>query len=112
VRYLAAKPHANDVWLLGHAPTVCYALHAHAPTKYLDFRMAYHKLACFATAAERTRYSQVEPEADFFEALQKKKPHYIVDSADFFVTLQRRYPTLFERYKPTKIGGFTVYQQV
>lgn len=100
----------QPIWILGDQPSLYHALNAYCPNKYLDFRIATHKLPCFAHPSRKQK-SRLEPEALFFVEFSSDKPEYILDTRHYFDVLRTRYPTLFEQYSGTPVGNFVVYQR-
>lgn len=109
ILYFMQKVPAGETWLLDNQLGLYLYLDTQSTLKYMDFRMAYYKLACFG-ATDSQLISQIEPDIAFFKEFQAHKPTYIIDSQHaFFPKLRNRYPTLFDSYKSIPLGNYVVY---
>lgn len=107
--YFMRKMPSGEAWLLDDALGLYRYTNPPTTLKYLDFRMAYHKLSCFG-AENRKLYSHSEPDILFFKEFNTHRPRYIIDAQGrFFPTLLNRYPTLFSVYQRTIVGKYSVY---
>ncbi|MEL6671503.1 MAG: hypothetical protein AAFR61_04900 [Bacteroidota bacterium] len=99
----------ESLWIMGYDPILYQTLGVKPATPFLDFRMAYHKLACFPGDEEQKIWSKVEGDGPLYERFVEKLPRMLLDTGDYFSYLQARFPGIFSQYRGEKIGEVRVY---
>ncbi|MEM6344826.1 MAG: hypothetical protein AAF927_13125 [Bacteroidota bacterium] len=101
----------QSIWVMDHFPELYLSLDQKVENKYLDYRIAWYKIAALPSEDQGRFFSKIESDKAVFQEFKQHLPDFVIDPRNDFPALQKRYPSLFGNYSLDRAGKYFIYRR-